>query len=215
MPGKSTYFLSATCGAKRLSSTATSSTAGNLVRGGRWTDSSTRFIRVVLKHMEKRETRVVYLRGNHDDVLARFLPLEFGRLSVVEDHLHQGVRGNYLVLHGDVFDTITKDFVFLAHLGDWGYQLLLKVNRFYNSWRTWRGQEYWSLSKAIKGRVKNAVNHVSKFERHIVRLARERNCVGVICGHIHTPADKMLDDVHYLNSGDWSGDAPDRARGGT
>jgi UDP-2,3-diacylglucosamine pyrophosphatase LpxH len=174
-----------------------------LVRGGRWNDLDTRFVRVVLKHMEKRGTEVVYLRGNHDDVLARFLPLAFGRLSVVEEHVHEGVHGRYLVLHGDVFDTITKDFVFLAHLGDWGYQLLLRVNRLYNSWRTWRGKEYWSLSKAIKGRVKNAVNHVSKFERHIVRLARERHCLGVICGHIHTPADKMLNDVHYLNSGDW------------
>ena len=25
----------------------------------------------------------------------------------------------------------------------------------------------------------------------------------MICGHIHTPADKQLDGVHYLNSGDW------------
>ena len=24
-----------------------------------------------------------------------------------------------------------------------------------------------------------------------------------MCGHIHTPADKMFGDVHYLNSGDW------------
>jgi hypothetical protein len=24
-----------------------------------------------------------------------------------------------------------------------------------------------------------------------------------MCGHIHTPADKMLGDIHYLNSGDW------------
>ena len=23
------------------------------------------------------------------------------------------------------------------------------------------------------------------------------------CGHIHTPADKMIGDIHYLNSGDW------------
>jgi hypothetical protein len=27
--------------------------------------------------------------------------------------------------------------------------------------------------------------------------------VGVICGHIHTPADKQIDGIHYLNSGDW------------
>jgi hypothetical protein len=24
-----------------------------------------------------------------------------------------------------------------------------------------------------------------------------------MCGHIHTPADKMLGAIHYLNSGDW------------
>jgi UDP-2,3-diacylglucosamine pyrophosphatase LpxH len=88
-------------------------------------------------------------------------------------------------------------------MGDWGYQLLLKINRAYNAWRAWRGLEYWSLSKAIKARVKEAVNHVSNFETHIADLARERGCTGVVCGHIHTPADKMLGDIHYLNSGDW------------
>jgi hypothetical protein len=24
-----------------------------------------------------------------------------------------------------------------------------------------------------------------------------------MCGHIHTAADRMMGDVHYLNSGDW------------
>lgn len=175
-----------------------------LVRGGKWSNAHTRFVRVVLKHMEKRGTQVIYLRGNHDDVLGKVLPLAFENLSVVEEHLHETPDGRrYLVLHGDVFDTITKDFVFLAHLGDWGYQMLLRLNRAYNHWRAWRGQEYWSLSKAIKARVKGAVNHVSKFESHITRLALERGCAGVICGHIHTAADKRLGDIHYLNSGDW------------
>jgi hypothetical protein len=51
--------------------------------------------------------------------------------------------------------------------------------------------------------VKSAVSHVSNFEEHIAELARARGCNGVMCGHIHTPADKMLGDIHYLNSGDW------------
>lgn len=174
-----------------------------LSRSGRWTKAHTRFIRIVLKMLEKKNTEVVYLRGNHDDVLASFLPLEFEGLSVVEEHVHEGVRGRYLVLHGDVFDTVTKNLVWLAHLGDWGYAFLLRLNRAYNAWRAWRGQEYWSLSKAIKARVKSAVNHVSNFESHIAELARQRGCTGVMCGHIHTPADKRLGDVHYLNSGDW------------
>jgi UDP-2,3-diacylglucosamine pyrophosphatase LpxH len=174
-----------------------------LRRGGQWTKAHTRFIRIVLKKLEKRDTEVIYLRGNHDDILASFLPLQFENLHIVEDHVHEGPRGRYLVLHGDIFDTVTKNFVFLAHLGDWGYRALLTLNRLYNRWRAWRGKEYWSLSRAIKARVKEAVSHVSNFEEHIADLARARGCTGVMCGHIHTSADKMIGDIHYLNSGDW------------
>ena len=174
-----------------------------LKQTGFWPKSHTRFIRLILKKLEKRDTEVIYLRGNHDDVLSKFLPLDFENLKIVEDYIHEGVHGRYFVLHGDVFDTVTKNFAWLAHLGDWGYCALLKINRAYNSWRAWRGLEYWSLSKAIKARVKSAVNHVSNFEEHIAALARSRGCTGVMCGHIHTPADKMLGEIHYLNSGDW------------
>jgi UDP-2,3-diacylglucosamine pyrophosphatase LpxH len=174
-----------------------------LRRRGQWTKAHTRFIRIVLKKLEKRDTEVIYLRGNHDDILASFLPLQFENLHIVEDHVHEGPAGRYLVLHGDIFDTVTKNFVFLAHLGDWGYGLLLRLNRLYNAWRAWRGKEYWSLSRAIKARVKEAVSHVSNFEQHIADLARARGCTGVMCGHIHTAANKMMGDIHYLNSGDW------------
>ena len=174
-----------------------------LRRGGRWTKAHTRFVRIVLKKLEKRDTQVVYLRGNHDDVLASFLPLEFEGLLVAEEHVHEAAGGRYLVLHGDIFDTVTKNFVFLAHLGDWGYGLLLALNRLYNRWRAWRGLEYWSLSKAIKARVKEAVNHISNFEQHIAQLAREKGCQGVMCGHLHTAADQRIGDLLYLNPGDW------------
>jgi len=153
--------------------------------------------------LEKRGTEVVYVRGNHDDILARFLPLEFEGLQIVEQHIHQGVDRRYLVLHGDVLDAVTMNMVWLSHLGDLGYQLLLRINRAYNLWRTWRGLPYYSLSQAIKARVKGAVNFISNFEEQIVALARRHGCTGVLCGHIHSPADKMLGDIHYLNSGDW------------
>jgi len=169
-----------------------------LTRDGRWTRSHTRFIRRVLTLVQKRDTEVVYLRGNHDDFLARLLPMRFESISLVEDHILETPRGRYLVLHGDVFDGVVKNMVFLAHLGDIGYALLLRLNRFYNGWRRLRGKEYFSLSAAIKARVKQAVSFIGKFEDQVANLARDRGCVGVICGHIHTPAD-----IHYLNSGDW------------
>lgn len=174
-----------------------------LKKTGYWPKSHTRFVRIILKKLEKRDTDVIYLRGNHDDVLAKFLPIEFENLRIVEEFVHETARGKYLVLHGDVFDTVTKNFVFLAYIGDWGYRALMRLNRLYNQFRAWQGKEYYSLSKAVKARVKSAVSHVSSFETHIANLARHRGCVGVMCGHIHTAADRMLGEIHYLNSGDW------------
>jgi UDP-2,3-diacylglucosamine pyrophosphatase LpxH len=174
-----------------------------LRRDGVWTKAHTRFVRRVLTMIQKRDTAVVYLRGNHDDFIGRLLPLQFEHLSLVEDCILDTPKGRYLVLHGDVFDGVIKNMVFLAHLGDAGYSLLLRLNRFYNWFRALRGKEYFSLSQAIKARVKQAVSFISNFEEQIASLARDRGCRGVICGHIHTPADKLIGDIHYLNSGDW------------
>ena len=41
------------------------------------------------------------------------------------------------------------------------------------------------------------------FENEMVRQARKRNCHTVVCGHIHTPTDKIIDNIRYINTGDW------------
>ncbi len=175
----------------------------SLSRKGGWTKAHTRFIRKVLKLIEKRDTRVVYLRGNHDDILSKVLPLSLDNLTIGDAYIHESPAGRYLVIHGDVFDTVITHSKALAILGDIGYQWLLRLNRVYQLYRNWRGLGYYSISKAIKARVKSAVSHISRFEEHIQKLARKHGCNGVICGHIHTPEDKRIGGVHYLNSGDW------------
>jgi len=175
-----------------------------LKSGGKWEPSHTKFVRTVLKKMEKQGTDVIYLRGNHDDILERFLPVAFGNLVIEHEYIHETPRGKYLVVHGDGFDSVTTDHKWIAVLGSWGYELLLRVNRLYNRWREWRGKEYFSLSKTIKHKVKSAVSFVGRYEDQLKELAVVRGCSGIICGHIHTPANKVLDNgVHYLNSGDW------------
>lgn len=52
-------------------------------------------------------------------------------------------------------------------------------------------------------KVKSAVSYISDFEKVLVEFARVRKCDGVICGHIHHPANTYYDGIHYLNSGDW------------
>jgi UDP-2,3-diacylglucosamine pyrophosphatase LpxH/glycosyltransferase involved in cell wall biosynthesis len=175
-----------------------------LKRGGKWSSQHTRVIRKVLKMTEHDGTEVIYLRGNHDEILERFLPLAFGKIRFLKEHIHTGHLGKrYLVVHGDGFDSVSTNHKWLAVLGAVGYDFLLSFNRIYNIWRAWRGKEYFSLSKRIKAKVKSAVCFVDRYEELLQELARHRKCDGIICGHIHTPEDKMVGGIHYLNSGDW------------
>jgi UDP-2,3-diacylglucosamine pyrophosphatase LpxH len=175
----------------------------SLNRRGGWDKRHTRFVRLVLKKIEKQKTEVIYLRGNHDDILDRFLPLRFGGLKVVDRYFHQTANGRYLVIHGDAFDAVTQNSKLIAVMGDIGYQSLLRLNRIYNRYRTWRGKESFSLAKVIKAKTKTVVNYLSRFENQVEHFTKKHNCLGFICGHIHTPDNKMIGEVHYLNSGDW------------
>ncbi len=170
---------------------------------GKWKKQHTEFFKVIMKMMENHGTKIIYVRGNHDDFIDHLAPLSFGNLEIVNDYVHESHGKKYYVIHGDIFDSITSQMVWLAKLGDVGYTFLLWVNRLYNIYRAKRGMEYFSLSQSIKQKVKSAVSYISDYEGELVALAKARHADGVICGHIHQPANTHMDGIHYLNSGDW------------
>ncbi|CAN5660793.1 UDP-2,3-diacylglucosamine diphosphatase [soil metagenome] len=171
---------------------------------GTWKKKHTAFFKTVLKQIVHYNTKVVYLRGNHDDFLDQIMPLKVGRnFSIRKDYTLTSGDKKFYITHGDVFDSITSHMKWLAYLGDIGYTFLLWINKFYNTYRTWRGLPYYSLSQQIKSRIKHAVNFISDYEQKLTELARARNCDGVICGHIHQPAIREFDGIIYMNSGDW------------
>ena len=131
------------------------------------------------------------------------MPFEFDRIKIVNEHIHESPHGKYICVHGDGFDAVTTNHKWLAVIGDFGYVQLLRLNRVYNWVRKLRGKPYFSLSKAIKAKVKSAVSFVGNYEDQLQKFAKKNNCEGIICGHIHTAADKKIGDTHYLNSGDW------------
>ena len=176
-----------------------------LRKSGNWKKKHTAFFRQVLKMIDDYDTKVIYLRGNHDDFLDQVLPLKIGKhFSIRLNYILKGKNGKrFYVTHGDVFDSVTTNLKWLAHLGDVGYTFLLWLNKLYNQWRTWRGLPYYSLSQTIKQRVKAAVSYISDYEEKLAELARANQCDGVICGHIHQPAIRTIGDILYLNSGEW------------
>lgn len=164
-------------------------------------------LRQIMK-MASSGTEVVYVTGNHDELLRKYSDLELGNLSIV-DKLFLKLDGKTAwVFHGDVFDSTTKGYAkLLAKLGGKGYDLLILINRFINWVLKLFGKEKMSFSKKIKDGVKKAVAFIDNFESTAAELAIEKNYDYVICGHIHKPQIKKIEteqgSVMYLNSGDW------------
>ena len=171
----------------------------------RWQQSHTNVIRRILGHA-KRGTKVVYLTGNHDEFFRPLIPygLHFGNVKLLNHTCHVGVDGKkYLVVHGDMFDGITRLAPWLTILGDKAYDFVLNLNTHFNAIRRRLGFNYWSLSRYLKQRVKKAVDFIFQFEKNITNYCRKKGYQGVICGHIHSPQIKQIDDIIYMNDGDW------------
>jgi UDP-2,3-diacylglucosamine pyrophosphatase LpxH len=175
-----------------------------LKKYGSWKKKYTAFLRAILKTIEKSDTKVYYLRGNHDDFLDQILPFSIGpNFRIMRDMILESGNKKYFITHGDLFDLVIGRMKWLAYIGDVGYTFLLWINKKYNHYRRAKGLPYYSLSKKVKNSIKLAVNYVSDFEEKLAELAISQNCDGIICGHIHQPAIKYINGIEYMNSGDW------------
>ena len=152
----------------------------------------------------KRGTRIVYIPGNHDEMIRPFSGMNFGGVEIMRAAFHTTADGRRLmVLHGDEFDTIMLAHRWLAFIGDAAYHAMMKLNGWVSAVRSRLGLPYWSISKAAKHKVKNAVEFISKYEEVVARAAAERGVDGVVCGHIHTAEIRSFDGIEYYNDGDW------------
>ena len=172
-----------------------------LNRGSKWRKSHTKVIGKLLKISNK--TRIIWIRGNHDEFIQEFMNNHIGSIEIKEDYILNVNKQKYYCFHGDVIDVFISKYKWIAKIGSAGYDLALWLNRWYNRYRVWRKLPYQSISQKIKNSVKAATNYINDFEVSALRMATKKRCDGVICGHIHQPEDRMIDGKRYLNSGDW------------
>ena len=166
---------------------------------GKWTKDCTKIFRKFMKMSEK-DTKVVYIRGNHDDFLKDFIPFKLNNIRSVRKYVHNGIDGRkYFCFHGDVLDFVIMEARWLAVIGGWSYDIVIKFNTIYNKIRKWFKLPYHSLANTIKQSVKGAINFVSDFEENAKGLTKQKGYDVTVCGHIHHP--KLEND--YMNSGDF------------
>lgn len=182
---------------------------GDIVDG--WAMSKTQYwpqhhndvVQKILRKARK-GAEIYYIPGNHDEFLRNYVDTDFGNIHVVNETVHVGIDGKkYLVIHGDQFDAVINNAKWLAKIGSWAYDFSISINLFVHKVRNFFGLPYWSLSSYLKYKVKKAVNFISNYESCLANYAKTKDVDGVICGHIHHPNICDIDDITYINCGDW------------
>ncbi|MDP9041897.1 MAG: UDP-2,3-diacylglucosamine diphosphatase [Bacteroidota bacterium] len=153
-------------------------------------------------------TRVVYITGNHDEMMRKYTDLNMGQFTLTDKLVLEIDQQMTWIFHGDVFDNTTQGSArMIAKLGSNGYGMLILFNRMVNALLSFIGKEKVSISKNIMAGVNKAVAKVNDLEQIASALAIKKKYDYVICGHIHQPAIKIIENsegkVFYMNSGDW------------
>ena len=171
-----------------------------------WPSSHMQIVKQITGLLSK-GTEVVYITGNHDEMLRKFVGFKLGKFKIVNKIvLKQGGKKTW-IFHGDVFDVTMQHSKWLAKLGAVGYDSLILLNTLVNFISKSMGRGKISLSKRIKDSVKSAVKFIDDFEGTAADIAISNQYDYVLCGHIHHPQHRLVNtdkgQVTYLNSGDW------------
>jgi UDP-2,3-diacylglucosamine pyrophosphatase LpxH len=150
-------------------------------------------------------TRVIYIPGNHDEQFRKHAGMHFNGIDIRLNAVHEMRDGRqFLVLHGDEFDSIVCHNKWLAYIGGEAYEVLLVVNRWFNIIRSILGYDNWSLSAFLKNKVKNIISFLDSYQHVLSLEAQKRHVDGIICGHIHHADIKQMEfGKTYCNCGDW------------
>lgn len=174
-----------------------------LKKGWHWPGENNELIAEVFAKA-RQGTRVIYIPGNHDEMLRDYCGGDYNGVELHREFIHESANGQrYLVLHGDEFDCIVRSNKWLAQIGDGAYDMLLRLNHWFNLSRRHLGLDYWSLSAFLKQQAKGAVNFIQRYEQAVCGEATRRAVDGIISGHIHHAAQRELEGCAYKNCGDW------------
>lgn len=175
-------------------------------------------------------TQVRMIPGNHDEPLRGWLDAAGINRDNRQDHLllvprssfpvyngdGKGIRlmqqatfsngeGTHIYMHGDENQQNDPAKHPLVPVYDAFYYRIAAITPLFNRLRP--GRPYRALTLDFQSfACRHAMDFVGDFERTQTATAKAEGVAGVFCGHIHYPADKMVDGVHYRNPGSMQAD---------
>ena len=172
----------------------------SLRRHTAWHTDHVAVIRRLLE-LARAGTRVVVIPGNHDEPLMQLGALGLEGIDVRPHEILETAGGaRYLVAHGHAQDPIfgaTSELIgLLCGIGERFGEVTRRLRTIM------MGPQ--SMTSSPGGWSGSPVRTApSRFEAALATAARDLALDGVICGHSHAPADRVIGNVRYLNCGDW------------
>ncbi len=133
---------------------------------------------------------IIWICGNHDgsaELVSHLLGVR-----VADEYILRSGSKKILVLHGHVFDEFLDAHPVLTWIGDCIYLLLQKIDK----------SHY--FAKMAKRNSKTFLRCSKVVQEKAIRLAHQKKCSVVCCGHTHHVGSDLSQDVHYFNSGCWT-----------
>jgi len=163
----------------------------------KWHNNYNLIIQKILR-MSRKGTQIFYVTGNHDDFLDQYCGLHLGdNITICREIIYKTLKDKkYLIIHGDQFDGIITQHKWVQHIGSFIYEFSLGLNKLFRIFK-------FSFSNFLKQKTKEAIKYINNYEFILSDYCKNHNCDGVVTGHIHQPENKYINDIHYLNCGDW------------
>ena len=152
-------------------------------------------------------TQIIYITGNHDDMLRRYSPMEAGNLLLCDEYeLELGGKRTWFC-HGDLLEHSVPTPRWMSRLGGLAFDGLAMADVPLNATRRRLGLGPTASVAWFKSRLPGVARHIRAYEDACAHAAAARGCAAVVTGHIHLPNLREVDvgeqRVTYLNCGDW------------
>lgn len=176
----------------------------NLVHLDKLKNIQSAFIHILDDIASKYGTKIVFVVG---DNCKNIDSLALGRFVFTQNFSFHSLGKKYHVLPGDITSYFQSSGMGFFSADQLKYSALLWLNNSYNHYNLKKGKAYQSLFKRFP-EMKNDENvrysFLARFKHDIVKLSIDKDCEGVIGGHLHFSGIYYFGGISYLNPGYWS-----------
>ena len=144
-----------------------------------------------------KDWKIIYIEGNHEEDRVNFPPVSLSFKKALFPKKNY-IYNNIYIEHGHSFHKKNLFNIWLNRFAIYLKSKIVKAEKRDNRERVEKRSRYHSIVKPLAQKIL-----IYSFQSYMVSCAKKNGCKMVICGHFHTPQNKIIKGIDYLNCGDW------------